>query len=273
MIQIRIRDSCFSHTVAMHAAGENSDVAPKHFEWCRETCNSLTTFYTDAHLLEAVQDFRPRKIALLIEPPSHSNTHYEIAVRYRESFHAILTHDARLLSLGDTRFKFYPFGGSWIDRAKWGAHPKTKLICMIASKKKSAPGHRVRHEIARRFMIDLYGTGYEPFDSKADILRDYQYAVVVEPIRMDYFFSEKLVDALSMGVVPIYYGAPSVGEFFYEKGIIPFKTIAELEEILRSIDPVDYASRLEAVKANVEKCAEYAVPEDWMFEHYPELFT
>jgi len=270
--QIRIRDSCFSHTVAMCAAGENADVAPEHFIWCRGICDSVTTFYTDAHLLDAVQDFHPRRVALLIEPPSHSNTHYELAIRHRRSFHAILTHDARLLSFGDTRFKFYPFGGSWIDRAKWGVYPKTKSVCMIASKKKTAPGHKIRHEIARRFDVDLYGTDYNPIDSKADVLRDYRYAVVVEPIRMDYFFSEKLVDALSMGAVPIYYGAPSVGEFFDGRGIIPFKTIAELEGILESIGPMDYASRLEAVKANVERCAEYAVPEDWMFEHYPELF-
>ncbi|GAF96120.1 unnamed protein product, partial [marine sediment metagenome] len=50
MRQIRIRDSCFAHTIAMHAAGENADVTPKHFEWCRGQCNSVTTFYTDAHL-------------------------------------------------------------------------------------------------------------------------------------------------------------------------------------------------------------------------------
>lgn len=273
MRQIRLRDSCFAHTVAMCAAGENADVAPMFFEWCRDPCASVTTFYTDAQLLEAVQDFRPRRVALLVEPPSHSNTHYEIAVSHRESFHAILTHDARLLSLGDMRFKFYPHGGSWIDRAKWGVHPKTKSVCLIASSKKTAPGHRLRHEIARKFMIDLYGTGYNPFDSKADVLREYRYAVVVEPIRMDYYFTEKLVDALSMGAVPIFYGAPSVGDFFDGRGIIPFKTIPELEGILESIGPEDYASRLEAIKANVERCAEYAVPEDWMFEHYPELFT
>ena len=277
MRQIRIHDSCFAHTVAMGAAGENSNVAPKYFEWCRNACDSVTTFYTDAHLMKAVQDFRPRRVALLIEPPSHSNTHYEIAVKHRESFHAILTFDARLLSLGDTRFKFYPHGRSWIDRSKWGAHPKTKSVCMIASSKNTAIGHRLRHEIARkfgtRFGIDLYGTGYNPVDSKVEALKDYRYAIIVESIRMDYYFTEKLVDALSMGTVPIFYGAPSVGDFFHEKGIIPFKTIAELEGILESVAPADYAARLEAVKANVEKCADYAVPEDWMFEHYPELFT
>jgi len=259
----------------MCAAGENVDVAPKHFRWCRNVCDSVTTFYTDAHLLDAVQDFRPRRVALLIEPPSHSNTHYEIVLKHRESFHTILTYDGRLLSFGDTRFKFYPFGGSWIDRAKWGLHPKTKSVCMIASKKKTAPGHLLRHEIARRFgsSIDLYGTGYDPIDSKADALREYRYAIVVESVRMDRYFSEKLVDALSMGTVPIYYGAPSVGEFFDRRGIIIFTSIPELDLILEDIGEDDYASRSEAIKANVEKCAEYAVPEDWMFEHYEELFT
>ena len=34
-----------------------------------------------------------------------------------------------------------------------------------------------------------------------------------------------------------------------------------------------YKKRLEIINANLETAKQYRMPEDWMYEKYPELFT
>ena len=42
--------------------------------------------------------------------------------------------------------------------------------------------------------------------------------MVIENIRRDYYFSEKLVTAIAAGCVPIYWGCPSIAHFFDPEG-------------------------------------------------------
>ena len=44
-------------------------------------------------------------------------------------------------------------------------------------------------------------------------------------------FSEKLLDAMAVGTIPVYWGCPEIDKFFDKNGIITFNTIEELKDI------------------------------------------
>ncbi len=254
---------------------------PEHFEWCRddieigeEWCEGLYTWLTNWMVRGGGPHVFPKAVAWLLEPPSLQEWPYEFVAKYPKKFDAIMTYDKRLLDAGDSRVKFAPHGGSWIDWDLWGMHEKTKDICMIVSDKKDSKGHKLRHEIAKEFsdVIDIYGPSFQTFDRKWDVLRHYRYCVVVESVKMDYYFSEKLIDPFSVGTIPIYWGCPTLSDYFPGNGYLAFNSIDDLKGVLSYIGIKDYQNREHGAQLNLLNAKTYRMPEDWMFEHYPELF-
>lgn len=277
MNKIRLIDACFPGNPSS-ISEDNAWRGPERFEWCRyemgkNPCDSLYTWLTSWTVREAAIRGSER-IAWLLEPPSLEEWPYRYIAFNRQDFRAIMTYDKRLLDSGDNRFKFAPHGGSRIDWDLWGMHEKTKDVCMIVSDKKDSEGHKLRHEIAKEFsdVIDIYGPSFQRFDRKWDVLRHYRYCVVVESVKMDYYFSEKLIDAISVGCVPIFWGCPEIIQFFDTRGIIEFSKTQELHGALALASDKHYQYQKHVLISNIEKAKRYRMPEDWMFEHYPELF-
>ena len=48
------------------------------------------------------------------------------------------------------------------------------------------------------------------------------------------YFTEKLIDALITKTVPIYWGAPYIGDFYDNRGIIHFEDENELVDIVNN---------------------------------------
>ena len=93
---------------------------------------------------------------------------------------------------------------------------------MITSGKKNVADHHKRHEIISRYgnKIDVMGRGYKPIEPISVGLIDYMFHIAMENESRDYHFSEKLINPIMVGSIPIYYGMPSVKEYFYEGGMI-----------------------------------------------------
>ena len=270
MNKVRLFDGCFPREYSATLAGENTGHGSQFFNWCRKgPCDSLFTWYTDTDLCKASDDFATERIAWLIEPPGISDTHYKESFKNRGKFRAIFTYDRHLVDFG-WPYKFYPLGGSWIHLDNWGVHEKTERVSIIASKKDVTEGHHLRHLIARHYHIDTFGTGYKSIKSKIEGLAPFRYSVVVESWRGDYYFSEKLIDCLSVGTIPIYWGCPSIGEFFDQRGIRSFSTMSELDAIMHSLSEKDYKRRLPAVERNIEIAKGYGCAEDWLFLNHKE---
>jgi hypothetical protein len=273
--KIRIRDGCFPHALAMSAAEDNSNVKPTYFEWCRgNDCDSITTFFTDTCLDQAKQDNSPRKIGWLIEPNGFSGDHYKKAMKLEKEFDTILTYERDLLDTGRRVYKFYPHGGSWIAREKWAIVKKSADTCIIVSEKKNTYGQVLRHEVVRRLgtMLDVYGRGYNPVQSKYTVLAPHRFAVIIESVRRDYYFTEKLIDCLSVGTIPIYWGCPSIDNFFDARGIIEMRNITELQEFLATADYRGiYENLLPYARENLKRCDDYRIPEDWIARNYTEM--
>lgn len=275
MIKVPIRDGTFSDQ-SMTLSGENADEAPKLLRWQRveQLPDAPVMVFTDMCLDEVLLSRSPTNIAILIEPPAFSTTHYEKAKRLEAHFDAIFTYDLEHLERG-APWLFYPFGGSWIR--EWHVYEKLRPVSLIVSPKRVTEGHRLRHEIAGRFgpAVDVWGARSEgePYWSpKHEALRHYMYSIVVESGPDDYWFTEKLIDCLSQGTVPIFWGYPSVRRFFEADGIITFETLDDLERVLASISEQDYLRRLPAIRRNLELAREFRCAEDWLVKRYGRLF-
>ena len=73
--------------------------------------------------------------------------------------------------------------------------------------------------------------------------------------------TEKILDCFLTGTIPIYYGAPDIGDHFNMDGII---NINDFEKISTDL----YISKLDAVKDNYERALKMEVLEDYIWENY-----
>jgi hypothetical protein len=262
MINVNITDNTFTHCPSISANGK-----PKYFQWdTTSKSNSKYNFYTDNFL--QVKD--TKSVALLIEPPQINCWTYDYVKNNYFYFNYVLTWN-RQLDIPNALF--YPFGCCWIDDSDCLIHKKTKNISMIASEKDSASGHRLRHEVVKNLTgFDLYGRVYNPIEKKITGLKDYRFQIVIENEKINDWFTEKIIDCFQTGTIPIYWGCDSIGEYFDINGIITFNSIEHLKEIIRGLDDVLYKKKINSVINNFNLSRKYKIPEDWIYEKYPNLF-
>ena len=186
-------------------------------------------------------------------------------------FDYILTHEKTLLEL-DYNTKFIPFGCCWIPEEEQKVYDKTKNISVISSNKTFTDGHRLRHEVIQKFgdKMDVYGRGYNPIEFKIGGLKDYRFSVVIENCKRDYWFTEKLIDCFATGTIPIYWGCPSIGDFFNTDGMLIFDSIDELENILNNCNEDLYNSKLDAVIENFNKSENFLLPDEHVYKFIKE---
>ena len=72
------------------------------------------------------------------------------------------------------------------------------------------------------------------------------------------------------GTVPIYWGCPSIGNFFNTDGMILFNEIGELNKILKEISFEQYVKMKDAIEENFEKAKEFLIAEDYIYKNYLE---
>ena len=272
MKTVKLLDSTFAWSNALGLSSENDGEHPESFQWYRDGIDDNLAVFTDLRLREAVGHPAKKKIGLIVESPAVAQESHRTALDLREHFDVILTHNKELIDTGEP-FKFYPLGGSRIKR--WGFFPKFEKTSIIVGAKQNTEGQRLRHRIAKKYAkeLDLWGEPYtEYMPTKTSALRPYMYSIVIENGKEDYYFSEKLIDCLSQGTVPIYWGCPSVHKFFKPEGIIRFHRIDELKAILDGLSLEDYQTRLTAIFYNLAAALHYRCAEDWIFEKYPGIF-
>jgi hypothetical protein len=164
------------------------------------------------------------------------------------------------LALGD-KYKWVPAQGFWIKEPK--IYEKTKMISMIASNKRMCEGHVKRLGWVERIgdQLDLYGRGFNEIADKEEGLCDYMFSVAIENGEYETYFTEKLLDCFATGTIPVYLGAPDVGDHFNKDGIIDLTEEFEVSEEI-------YYSKMDAIKENLEKAKEMEVLEDFIYRRY-----
>lgn len=271
MITVNLRDGCFPLQYSATLAGDAANERPRLLTWHRIPPGEgagETVVFTDFCLEEAPSSPAAKKIAWLIEPPSINPTSYQTLRRLRDCFDVVFTHQREVArELGGI---WYPFGGTRIPAADRVIGPKTRDICIIASEKRSAPGHRLRHEVIARFrdVLDVYGPDYGGRVAHRDILPRYRYAVIIENERSDAWFTEKLIDPLLVGTAPIYWGARFAVDF---PAVHFWETWADLDILIRNADTEVYAEMADQIRTSAALAQQYICAEDWIARSYPDL--
>lgn len=269
MIKVNLFDHEFSHTLGLvgYLTASNLD-KPTRIEWLYQLpkFEGITVFterFMDNPIVDQVET--DIKVCWLLESKEINGKYYSLIKQYEDKFDYILTHDEELLGRSPKYIKSL-IGSSRVPDIDAKVYDKTKLCSMIASFKRETSGHKLRHEIASRFAtkydIDMWGSGYRGFDNKLLPLKDYYFTIAVMNTRVNNFFTEVLVDCFRLNCVPIYFGCENVGEYFDINGIITFSTIEELGEILPTLTPELYYSKLESVKNNFEIAKKYLITDD-----------
>ena len=203
------------------------------------------------------------RLSLMIVEPRAFHWHFMALARLAgRRFHRVLTCDARLLAALPNA-EFFVFGNTWVPHWREVDVTKTRMLSLIASKKKALRGHKLRHRIAGWMRAqgiegDIIGGAYAPFEDKADGLAPYRYSVVIENSREPHLISEKLIDALLLKTVPIYWGATEVARHFDPEGMILCESEEDIRRAITGISAEDYARRLPAIEANREAATRYA---------------
>jgi hypothetical protein len=137
---------------------------------------------------------------------------------------------------------------------------------IIASGKKEAPGHKLRHLIVDTYgeHLNIFGSGYKQINSKNEGLNDYRYSFAIENIIAEGYWTEKIVDCFSTGTIPIYWGAKSVSDFFIEDGIIRINDNFDLS----ICDEDFYNSKKSIIEENFNRAINLPLPEDYIYLHY-----
>lgn len=209
-------------------------------------------------------------------------------------FHTILTFDKILLDTlpnakfcnaeGITAFSVFPnnmnissyypkITGEFNVNKTIQMFPKTnfnRAVC-VTSSKAFLPGHNVRLNFIKnsKDKIDLYGRGIKEVESKLDVLHNYAFSLAIENnvSDNDYYFTEKLIECIITGTIPIYYGCPNIDQFFDIRGILTFNTQEELDNILNNLNEKKYNSMLKYAKINYEKAVKkFVLDNDSLYE-------
>jgi hypothetical protein len=121
------------------------------------------------------------------------------------------------------------FGYMWFDRPAAEIQQKNKVMSIVLSDKKFAPGHNYRHSlvnqiIANKLPIDIYGRGSNAYKNaypnhvkgeftKSEPYEDYLYTVAIENFTSDHYVSEKILTPVMYNCMPIYIGAKYIQNY------------------------------------------------------------
>ena len=255
----RILQLCGKITIGGYQKLSDIEWLPQNFE--KADYSLFTDIFFDPSLVK--HDSSALKIGLLLEPLQIDPILRFKLWRCQRHLDAILTFQDSLLRKKG-KFKPYVVGGTlMIAEEKIQLKAKNKLISIVASTKKVTAGHKIRHKIldtfSKEFGIEPWGAGYRSYAEAGEPFRDYRFAIVVENVKQDHFFTEKLIDCLLNKTIPIYWGAESIFSYFDPRGILTFRNLDELRQILKKLDTLDIPE--ESLEINQELAFNYASKE------------
>lgn len=206
------------------------------------------------------------KIALVVEPNTILKNYHKYIIENWTKFDFILTYDTEILKLSNAIL--FEFGFPWIQHLGYDYPVKKFGISTVVSNKQMAPGHIVRQELWNRqaeiknkfFFKSYYGSpsGFENtpiLGASKYPLFDYQYCIIIENTKSDYFFTEKILDCILCKTIPIYWGANKISNYF--DNIIQVENVDQIIKICNSLKDTDYKNSETTIEINLEKAIPY----------------
>lgn len=118
------------------------------------------------------------------------------------------------------------FGYMWYSRPSKEITYKPNLMSIILSNKRSAPGHKYRHELVKKIIelglpIDIYGRGSNNYSYDrvkgsfidAEPYENYYFSICIENYECNHYFSEKIINPILYNCTPIYIGCKNIDNY------------------------------------------------------------
>jgi hypothetical protein len=221
-------------------------------------------------------DTTPFKVFWQVEPPEIMPNTVAMLKKHWEFYDLVLTWDNELLSeCGHT--KLFPCSAVWNHFPE--VNKKRFATSYLTSNKKDCSGHRYRQHVFEHLppsigKMAIWKHRSPPaIPDKREIFEPFQYSIIMENCRRPGYFTEKILDCMASKTIPIYWGCPTINDFFNKEGIIPFQCIDQVAEnplerghdlrsILNGLSPDYYMLKKDAVEENYHKALTYAKPFD-----------
>ena len=205
-----------------------------------------------------------RRTAFLVESPNEP--HFQFFPDLDREFVAVLTHHRPFLRLGGP-YRQLDYGTRWVPAGDPGAIadgvPKSANLSFFGSvRHPDRFGYGLRAEVAAACAlrgVDCFGRGLKSVPEKADGITPYRFSVAMENTRAAGYYTEKLIDCLECGTVPVYWGDPTIGEWLDPRGVVTFGTLEELLNLLPTFTPARYAAMRPYLAENLRRAAEMDV--------------
>ena len=277
------------YRAAHHPYNFVSGRLPKRILWDRYNRNLNLQMYSHLRMLNRQQKVEGiKQFGFLIESEQICPEEYDLIFKSKDAIKdldALFTHSERLLDTYDNA-RFMPGGGVWYGTEKWGGQmqdyaykTKSKLVSIVSSTKTMCPLHQFRIDIAKEMMArgigDVMGTISGRYVHISDSLTDYMYSVAIENNSTKYYFTEKLQNCFASMTIPIYYGCTELGRYYNLDGVILIKepTLECAMDALRQVSLSDYESRIPAMIDNYQRVQHYLCNEDYLSDHYMDMFV
>lgn len=209
------------------------------------------------------------KVLFILEPEEILPLTQKTIQNY-DKFDYILTHNKEILE-NCPNAHLFEFASTWIKNYTF---PEKKFeVSTIVGGKTLAPGHFLRQKlwykenkitIPKKFFLSgnmsgsLQNYNNNPIlGSSKSPLFDSQFHIVIENTKRDYWFTEKLIDCIQTKSVPIYWGCPSIGNYFNLKGMFIVDSIDEIISICNKLTSETYNEMYEFIEDNYKKSNEF----------------
>ena len=203
-------------------------------------------------------------------------------IQNAQHYAQIYTFNEKVLKACPNAKRFY-YATTWLKPEHYQAPDVSRKrfqVSMLAGSKRinNAPGHILRQiihlsqeRIPQNPPVTYFRSsaqnphikdfGNNPFleDDKTVLFNDYQFAIIIENSRQTNYFTEKLMDCLLMKTIPIYYGAPNIGDIFKTDSwpILESGSVAELIACLSRLDAGYYERYAADVEENHRRAQQY----------------
>jgi hypothetical protein len=261
-----------SYDECLEPGRKNINITYEYF-----STNNDIYLFTDSHLTSA-PSVAGKKVAWIMEPRAFAPSAHNFIEQNIDVFDKVLTFDASLLEKFPTKCTWIPADGIFLDSESiYNSHQKNKLCSHIFSQKRMLEGHRFRHKLAKNIIsnsleVDMFGNGASKYlDKKSDALCDYKFSFAIENNIQKTYFTEKIIDCFATRTIPIYRGAPNIGDWFDKRGIIEFETISDAIQIIESLSDTLYKKMIPFVEANYKACLQFYSVDQFIYEELGRL--
>ena len=253
-----------------HEVCSTAHNVPKHIVWDKSRHEGDISVHIDDAIFNIPVNPTKVNVALFSESPYFTQRlqsyllETDLGRQHAKKFKHIFSCDKEFLKKHPEAQYVVPTACPWVkDRQIF---PKTKTVSIVASAKRAAPGHQLRHMVIETYKghLDVYGGGYNPIPEKGVGLNDYMFSFAIENIKVDGYFTEKIADCFATGTIPVYWGDSTISDHFLEEGIVRITDDFDVLGLTKDL----YMSKMEAVKENFRRAMEFPCSEDYMYLNY-----